>query len=258
LLAARDKLRYCAGEACPELLRNRCLQWLREVQRELPSIIVVAKDPRGRDTSDVRLEIDGELVTERLDGLPVLVDPGEHTLRLRYRDLPPVERKLLIRQGKKNREVVVRFSAPRSAADPKRADRKPARGADQADADAEQPEEEDGPSVSPLVAVGFGTAGAALVVGLVTGIVSLVDGADLQERCPDDVCTRDKEAELDNGLTVAHVSTVSFVVSGVGAVVGVLGLILTDWNGEEEDLDATGLVVRPLIGPGSIGLGGRF
>jgi hypothetical protein len=62
------------------------------------------------------------------------------------------------------------------------------------------------------------------------------------------------QAELDEADTVALVSTVAFVLGGVGLAAGVAGLI-----GGLYDTDPSAEAsVRPLLGPGFVGVDGRF
>jgi hypothetical protein len=116
LTLARDKLIFCAGESCPDAVRDSCAKWLNEVKDALPTIVVAAKGPAGEDLVDVRVFVDGELLTERLDGRAAAIDPGAHRLRFERLDgqSPPVERQLVIREGIKNRTVELRFDAPES------------------------------------------------------------------------------------------------------------------------------------------------
>jgi tetratricopeptide (TPR) repeat protein len=83
-------------------------------------------------------------------------------------------------------------------------------------------------SLWPLAWSGYGVAGAALVVGAVTGVLSLDDAADAKQYCNDaGQCTPAAAEPLDRSRTLAHVSTASFVVAGVAAAVGTVGLIVS-------------------------------
>src|SRR5688572_20642579 len=67
LLAARTGLLVCSGASCPAAIRADCIEWLAEVSRSLPSIVVNAR-ARGADLADVRVFIDGRQAVERLTG----------------------------------------------------------------------------------------------------------------------------------------------------------------------------------------------
>ena len=118
-------------------------------------------------------------------------------------------------------------------------------------ASADEPTDEAG--LSPLVWIGFGIGGAGLLVGAITGAVSLSQASSLQDDCPEDVCTPDRQEDIDSMITMANLSNVGFVVAGVGAALGVVGIII---SGDEEE--PSGARLRPLLGPGLVGVDGRF
>ena len=109
LIAARAALRACSGAACPAAVRADCIQWLDEVGRSLPSLVVTA-GAGGTDLVDVRVFIDGQLATARLSGAALDVDPGEHHLRLESPPWSPVERTILVSEGVKGRAIDVDFA----------------------------------------------------------------------------------------------------------------------------------------------------
>lgn len=121
LLAARSRFTECARDACPTLVRQECAQWLVEVEASLPSVVIEAHDAQGHDALDVRLLVDGAVVRERLDGMPVSLDPGQHTLRLEMPGASPpssVEQSLMLRAGEKQRRIAIEFRAPAPPAPP--------------------------------------------------------------------------------------------------------------------------------------------
>lgn len=121
LRAAREQLATCARTECPPLVRQDCGRWLNEVMGSLPSVVFGARDAGGRDLLAVRVAIDGALVSETLDGKPVLVDPGVHKFRFETPGSSAVEKQVLIRAGEKSRVLAIDFSpgpvvSPRSSA----------------------------------------------------------------------------------------------------------------------------------------------
>ena len=84
-------------------------------------------------------------------------------------------------------------------------------------------------TTSPLVYVGFTVGGTGLLIGLITGIVAVVQSDDLEQRCPDR-CTED---EIERSVATAHVSTAGFAVGAAGVVLGGVGLALTGSAGSE-------------------------
>lgn len=111
LTAAREQLARCSRDDCPKLVRQDCSGWMDEVVAALPSVVVGARDASGRDLVSVRVLIDGKLVAERLDGRPLLVDPGVHTFRYEPERGEAIEEQVVVRAGEKNRALTVSFEA---------------------------------------------------------------------------------------------------------------------------------------------------
>lgn len=107
---ARDRFAACSASVCPEIVQHDCSRWLDELIQAWPTIVVSAEDPSGADIADVRLFVDGEPVAQRLDGNPVRVEPGERAMRFETDGARPVEQKIVVRVGEKNRLVHVRFT----------------------------------------------------------------------------------------------------------------------------------------------------
>jgi hypothetical protein len=119
LHAARESLVICAQGACPSFIQSDCTQWLAELQREMPTVVVAAKNRQGTDASGVKVTIDGEGVEAEHEGSAIAVDPGRHTFRFEIEGAPPIEREVVIRQGEKDRILDVAFdTAGESASAP--------------------------------------------------------------------------------------------------------------------------------------------
>ena len=121
--------------------------------------------------------------------------------------------------------------------------------------------------------VSFGVAGASIVVGAVTGALSLGMTSDLKARCPNDVCSPGDRGSLDSANALANASTATFVIGGAAAVAGVV-LIALDVGSSRSNAQATGarlakpgervraqptpVQIEPWISAGGAGLRGRF
>ncbi len=116
----------CGQDVCSATVRSQCTTWLESIERALPTLVVDARDGAGVSLAEVRVEANGELLAERLNGRALELDPGEYVLSFRYRE-QVVEQRTLIRESEKYRTVEVRFGAlpePPAAAiesDPSRA-----------------------------------------------------------------------------------------------------------------------------------------
>jgi hypothetical protein len=110
LVEARDKLLVCASATCPADVTKLCNQWLSEVAASIPTVVVSAKDDADRDVTQVRVTLNGKLLTEKLDGVAQPVNPGSYTLRCEHVGSDPVEQEVVIREGERNRILPVRFA----------------------------------------------------------------------------------------------------------------------------------------------------
>jgi hypothetical protein len=112
LRGAREELLVCARDVCPVLVKHDCEQWLAEVEASLPTVVISALDKNGHDAGDVRVTVDGQPFLEKLDGTAATIDPGQHMMRFNHAGDPPVEQKIIVREGEKNRQVSVQLGTP--------------------------------------------------------------------------------------------------------------------------------------------------
>jgi hypothetical protein len=101
---------------------------------------------------------------------------------------------------------------------------------------------------------GFGFAGLGVVVGTITGVASIAQTSSLKDRCPNDRCPPNAAGDLDSASALATTSTVAFVIAGIGAAVGVAGLLLAPKRPET----SSAARVEPWIGAGAVGLRATF
>ena len=74
---------------------------------DIPSIIPHATDEKGAQRTDVKVGMDGELLTSHLDGQPLLVDPGLHELSFIAAGGVFAKEKVLIAEGQRGRVIDV-------------------------------------------------------------------------------------------------------------------------------------------------------
>jgi hypothetical protein len=102
---ARTKLRACAREQCPGLVRADCVNWLGDLAKIFPSVIVDA-DVDGQQVPSTRVYLDGALLVDHLDGKAVELDPGVHQFRFEVPGFPPQEQDVVVSEGVQGRVVV--------------------------------------------------------------------------------------------------------------------------------------------------------
>jgi len=103
---ARASLHTCARDVCPALVRSDCTQWLSEVEASMPTVVIRAQNARGDDLADVQIDLDGRRIVDRLEGLPIDVDPGPHVLGWR-RGNQSGRQEIVVHTGEKNRPVTL-------------------------------------------------------------------------------------------------------------------------------------------------------
>ncbi len=113
-LQARASFANCAVESCEEALRQFCSDSLVELDKQIPSIVLAARDGEGHDLVDVRVTVDGVVMATKLDGKPIPVDPGSHTIRFETGPNSLIELKIVAQAGEKSRTVRAEFPATRA------------------------------------------------------------------------------------------------------------------------------------------------
>lgn len=105
LASAREKLALCLSESCPSALHSDCAEWLKEVDRRQPSVVLSFKSKDGTQASAISAKLDGKAFTGKTDGRAIEVDPGEHTFVFAPPGEPPVEVRVVVREGEKSQRV---------------------------------------------------------------------------------------------------------------------------------------------------------
>jgi hypothetical protein len=111
LRAARDAFARCTRETCPGLVRTDCTDILGKLVASQPTIVVGARDSDGKELTSVAVFIDGVRATDRLDGRPIEIDPGERAMRYESADGSVITETMLVRQGEKERLISIRFAS---------------------------------------------------------------------------------------------------------------------------------------------------
>jgi hypothetical protein len=189
LLAARTRLLACAQTGCPAVVRADCTIWLSDVERLLPTVVVSAKDSQGAELIDVRVLVDGELLTDRLDGLAQPVDPGIRLFRFERAGLSPVEQQVVVREGERGRRLAVLLSAPEPPA------KKP----------EQPPPSKPYPPIPTYVFGGIGVA--ALGSFAYFGLKGTSKANELEDTCgKTKSCTEEQVSPAETQLLVADIS----------------------------------------------------
>ena len=102
---------------------------------------------------------------------------------------------------------------------------------------------------------GFGVGAAGVLVGVITGGITLAQAGTIREACHDNVCAATQTDAISSATTIANVSNVSFVIAGLGVGVGVVAVLVSQSRATPMK---PAVAVTPILGPGIIGLRGAF
>jgi hypothetical protein len=198
-LSARKELVTCIRE-CPAVVQRECGQWLEGLEPLVPSIVIHA-EVAGEDRTEVKVELDGKVIAEKIDGNRIDLDPGQHDLKFSLAGFPPVKKNLVMHEGEQLRVVKVTFEQP-----------------DVSGGKSGGPRAENRP-VPPVVYV-FGAVGLAGIAGFTAfGLVGTSQRSRLERDCEPN-CTDSSVDGVKRNLLLADVSL------GVGVVALATGAVL--------------------------------
>jgi hypothetical protein len=255
LVEARDTALQVArspaapGEPAPfKAARDAASTLGDELAGRIPSLSVTVKNaPEGATTA---LSIDGVKIPLEATGEPRKLNPGHHVVTAKAGSAEGKEEVDLAEQESKT--IAITLAAGEGAAATSDAAPEPAPAA------AEEPSGRS-PLSKALVLGGFGVAGVGVVVGTVTGILSLSKTGSIKgsSACEGSVCNPSEDGDISSARTTATISTVAFVAAGVGAAAGVVGLLLHGPSASPQT-EQPSAWIEPTVGLASLGVRGRF
>lgn len=238
LKKAQEHLAICVRDICPEFVKVDCGQWLSEVKREVPSVIFSAIDSGGSDLTDVKVTIDGEIITESLDGIAIELEPGPHNVEFEFAGKTQ-KKQLIVRQGEKNRVFRAEFvTSTDSDGDGVNDDvdlcpdtpgvlgQDGCPGKSRGGAGAVPPPNSQGHLLRNVAYGAWALGGVALGTAVVAGLMSKSVESDALKACPKDAdgtpqCEDSVKNEYISKLQTRElVANIGFGVGGTAAVVG--------------------------------------
>jgi hypothetical protein len=217
-----------------------------ELLTRIPSLTITVKNAPEGTTPTVT--VDGAELPAGTLGAPRTLDPGHHVVAAKAGAEEAKQEVDLAEQETKS--VALELPAQDAVATT----------APAGDATHEEPQSGRSTASKVLLVGGFGAAGVGLIVGSITGALSLSKTSSVKSSgmCAGSVCNPSEDGDLSSARTMATVSNVSFIIAGVGAVAGVVGLLTGHSTAAPSEEHAAGIRVVPTFGPGSIGLRGTF
>ena len=215
----------------------------------IPSILVkLTGVPAGASAT---VTLDGVSIPSAAVGEARKVDPGDHVVAARIDDGPESTAQVTVAE---QQTKVVDLAVVAPVARPVTTTTATTTGASVVPPTTTH---DDARRVSPLVYVGFGTAALGAIVGSVTGAVSVSKASRVKSACAAKECPPSAQDDIDGAKATGTISTISFVVGGVGAVVGIVALVVGGGR-SEPSTGSSGARVTPYVGLGTVGLTGAF
>ena len=224
---------------------------LAALRPRIPTLVVQVS---GADAKDVEVTVDDAKVPSSLLVVPRPVNPGTRVVTGKLGTQEVTESVTLAEGEKQTVELKLGASAPTAepataatGPEPEHVSDESPDTEDQAVADAEEQPD----SLQRLGAyASLGVGGVGLLLGSITGVMVLSKKAKLEdEGCVDYHCYTSQKDDVDSINSLRTISTVGFVLGGVGLAAGVT-LLLTEPKAKE--------TVALRIGPTSAGISGRF
>jgi hypothetical protein len=246
LLEARTLLLQCARVECAPAIRGDCVRWQQELQLSIPSIVFGATLD-GQDHSEVVVSMEGQVLTRRLDGRALELDPGEYEFVFESATGQTLSRTITVREGEKARLVSVAFVSP------------------DAQASAERPAPPPPPEAPvslerPVPGIAYALGGLAVVATaswIYFGTSALEKERDASEQCAP-FCSTNKTDDIRMRVWAAD-------VSGAVAVTAAAAALYTYWTRPEVSAPQptaawrVGVGITSGHGPGLVlGAGRRF
>jgi Tetratricopeptide repeat len=223
------------------------------VAPKVGAVTITIKSAAGADVPDPQVVLDEHPINSASLGVRRAIDPGTHVLRVTAAGFKPAETKFTTIEGGAVDEPLVLeqdlSAPPPTAVVPATTPGATAAAVSSSDVGAPQPS--NARKVAPFVA--FGVGGVGLVLGAVTGVLAIGKHSTLSDECKNGCGPGTPQDDLSSYHTMGTLSTVGFIVAGVGAAAGVVLLVT-----EPKTAPTTGLHVVPTLGLGSLGAAGTF
>lgn len=184
-------------------------------------------------TGSPRIEVDGQPIEPDAESP---VDPGKHTVGVDADGFESVDQDVTLKDSE-HRTITIQMVATKKAV-------------------TEAPKSTGG-SKWPAVAA-FGVGAVGIGVGSVFGILAFDETSKAKQFCNGNVCPARPEVVTARNVAIenGNVSTVGFVVGGIGVAAGVVLLLTVGAGSPAPKKDAVS--VTPYIGAGDFGVVGTF
>lgn len=111
-VAATAAALECSQLGCNPAIVRECNRFYEQLQQDTPTLVFSARKGEGGELTEVRVEMDGKVVVEQIDGRPFALDPGPHEFAFIHPKRGRMELSETARVGDHARVVEVTFADP--------------------------------------------------------------------------------------------------------------------------------------------------
>jgi PEGA domain len=225
--AAREGRPFKVARAAAENLA-------RELASQIPTLRLELRPEVASEQAAI--DIDQRKVPLSALGLGYTLNPGAHRIQIAANGYQTVVRNVTLRAGDTQTLRVELAAAPKPKAAVRKSSRPPAPAASKTSPPPVDVASTEGSSTWPQW-VGFSLGGAGLVVGAVTGVLSLNRTRAAKEHCAGNKCTSEAQDDLDEAVKMANISNAGFAVAVLGTGIGLTSILLS--SGPPKSTDKT-------------------
>lgn len=224
-----------------------------ELDALLPRVPSIVIQVNGAESAQLQIDLDGTSVPSGLVGAKRPTDPGAHVITVRHGERTKQQRINLVERNSQVFDFSADAAASKAVDSPATGHDTQVEGSSSASSSGAPARSKPGSTQRTLGWVSLGVGGAGLVVGGIFGGIALAQKGSLDDKCRDSVCPPSSYDAVDKYYATRAVSTVGFIVGGVGVAAGVT-LLLTAPSKPSDD----GGSVAAWLGPHGAGLQGTF
>src|SRR3954451_15185047 len=111
-LSAQSAALACSQIQCNQAIVRECMRLYESLQQDTPTLVFAARKAEGGELIEVKVEMDGKPVAERITGRPMPVDPGPHQFAFIEATRGRIETTESARVGDHARVIEVTFPDP--------------------------------------------------------------------------------------------------------------------------------------------------
>lgn len=198
--------------------RSQAAELAQQLEGRVPSVVIAVQPP---GISPLSAKLDAIRLPEATLGLPVKVNPGEHTLEVTAEGYLPEAVTFTVAE-REQRDLVVTLTPGQPTVDADGGSAAAVPSSSSANVTVDEPQS--APSYTATY-VAFGIAGVAGLVGGGAGVYSLMKTSDAKKFCDGNSCTESARPLTEDANTYAWVANVGLGVAVLAAGYGVYTLL---------------------------------